>query len=310
MQTRINAILSDYDGTLSPTDTVRSKTDSIPEHLERDLWEISQSIPICIISSKDYHFLHPRTGFARILSCIMGIETINHIVHDKVSGGGGGGGEIHEKNNNHNDSPNCIREQYILPNSHKILETNSGLLSKLAESIELEFRTNVIVERKFTSDRQFLAGITIDYRHLKDWRSHKNSLEPSLSQIIHRYRSFSLEPMFDLFVQTYRSHPFLDVYALHCDKGMAFDLVIHDILKINSTAEGSKGEGVLYLGDSENDNPAFRKASVSIGIASDKRLTPKLDCQYLIEFKNLYGFLKNLVKSKFVFSEDLLERIR
>jgi hypothetical protein len=184
------------------------------------------------------------------------------------------------------------------------------LLSKLAERIELEFRTNVIVERKFTSDRQLLAGITIDYRHLKDWRLYKNSLEPSLNQIIHRYRSFSLEPLFDLFVQTYRSHPFLDVYALYCDKGMAFDLVTHDIINIDTIEEGAKVEGILYLGDSENDNPAFNKASVSVVITSDKRLTPKLDCQYLIEFKNLCDFLKNLVKYKFEFSEDLLVQIK
>ncbi len=65
MQTRINAILSDYDGTLSPTDTLRGNTDLIPEQLEGALWEISQRIPVCIISSKDYHFIHRRAKFAR-----------------------------------------------------------------------------------------------------------------------------------------------------------------------------------------------------------------------------------------------------
>jgi phosphoserine phosphatase len=30
----------------------------------------------------------------------------------------------------------------------------------------------------------------------------------------------------------------------------------------------------MYLGDSENDNPAFRKADVSIGVRSDERLNP------------------------------------
>lgn len=35
----------------------------------------------------------------------------------------------------------------------------------------------------------------------------------------------------------------------------------------------------LYLGDSENDNPAFRKAGVSIGVRSDSRIIPKLECQ-------------------------------
>jgi phosphoserine phosphatase len=75
---------------------------------------------------------------------------------------------------------------------------------------------------------------------------------------------------------------------------MAFDLVTHDTINIDTIEEGSKVEEILYLGDSENDNSAFSKASVSVGITSDKRLIPELDCQYLIEFNNLYDFLKNL----------------
>lgn len=299
MQTRINAVLSDYDGTLSPTNRLSRNTDSIPEQLEGVLWEICQSIPVCVISSKDFHFLHSRTGFARILSCIMGIETISHSIHNKAPK------EI-EEGTNYSDSPSCARERYILPNSQKILQTNSVLLSKLAEIIELEFKGSVILERKFTSDRHFLAGITIDYRHLKDWKSYKNRLEPSLKEIIQKYRSFNFGPAPDLYVQTYGSHPFLDVYALYCDKGMAFDVVVDDILSVKTAGERGNGEGILYLGDSENDNPAFIKASVSIGITSDKRLNPKLDCQYLIEFKNLYDFLERLVESEFLFSEDLL----
>jgi hypothetical protein len=59
-------------------------------------------------------------------------------------------------------------------------------------------------------------------------------------------------------------------------------------------------------GDSENDNPAFRKASVSIGLISGKRISSKLDCQYSIEFKNLSNFLEQLAKTDFVFSQDLL----
>jgi soluble P-type ATPase len=33
---------------------------------------------------------------------------------------------------------------------------------------------------------------------------------------------------------------------------------------------------IIYLGDSENDNPDFRKADISIGVISDNRLNPKL----------------------------------
>jgi phosphoserine phosphatase len=63
----------------------------------------------------------------------------------------------------------------------------------------------------------------------------------------------------------------------------------------------------LYLGDSENDNPAFRKADISIGVRSDERLHPRLDCQYLINFSQLSKFLSMLLKNDFNFSERLLQ---
>jgi trehalose-6-phosphatase len=81
MQNRITAILSDYDGTLCPTNSVRNKDGTIPEELRQVLWDISKRIPVCIISSKDYHFLHPGTKFAGLLSCIMGIETLTLKLH-------------------------------------------------------------------------------------------------------------------------------------------------------------------------------------------------------------------------------------
>jgi hypothetical protein len=59
-------------------------------------------------------------------------------------------------------------------------------------------------------------------------------------------------------------------------------------------------------GVSEKDIAAFRKASVSVGVISDKRLQPKIDCQHLIEFKNLSEFIRHLAEAEFVFSEDLL----
>lgn len=60
------------------------------------------------------------------------------------------------------------------------------------------------------------------------------------------------------------------------------DLVLEDILNIKTNEEG-----ILCLGDSEDDNQAFRKASAALGIISEKRLTPMLDSQYLIELKTI-----------------------
>ena len=73
---QISTILSDYDGTLCPTASIRNKENITPEELENTLWDISEKIPICIVSSKDFDFLHNKTRFAPVVSCIMGIDTI------------------------------------------------------------------------------------------------------------------------------------------------------------------------------------------------------------------------------------------
>lgn len=214
---KIVAILSDYDGTLCPTGSVKNKVGTIPEELERVLWRVSRHIPVCIISSKDYHFLHPRTKFARVLSCIMGIETISFRISEELTDEIQGAKIGRNRNNNEEKCSNIsysIGKRRLLPKSRNALQVNSDLLSRLAENIELEFRHKVIVERKFTSERRFLAGITIDYRHLKDWRSHKKTLEPSLKEMVKEHRSNSTVSTPDLHLLTYSSHPFMDVYAL------------------------------------------------------------------------------------------------
>jgi hypothetical protein len=310
MHTRIDAIFSDYDGTLCPTRSVKNDANTVPKDLEWILWEISQRIPICVISSKDYHFLHPRNRFAQILSCIMGIETIRLGTHKKLAKEG------HYGKNGCSDGARCIREQHLFSKKNQsvlpTLQANSVLLSDLAENIELEFDTKVTVERKFTADRRYLAGITVDYRHLEDWKSSKHRVEPRLERMVQKCKSLSSisPPASELYCMTYRSHPFMDVYALYCDKGIAFDLVAGYILGGKGIRERSTPQGVLYLGDSENDNPAFKKASVTLGIVSDERLSPRLDCEYLIEFKELSALLKHLLNNNFEFSKNLVTHAR
>jgi haloacid dehalogenase-like hydrolase len=102
------------------------------------------------------------------------------------------------------------------------------------------------------------------------------------------------------FIQTYSSHPFLDVYAVECNKGLAFDNILSHL------EERIGGVNTMYFGDSENDNPAFRKSDISIGIRSDIRLNPILDCKYMLDFNQLPLFLVGLMGHDFVFSENLL----
>ena len=295
----IAAILSDYDGTLCPTVSVKTREkNTIPEILSNILWDLSEKIPICIISSKDFDFLHNRTKFANIVSCMLGVETLllkRHVKWTRTTAYSAPTSIIDCNNNS-----DCIID-YRMQVENDILHYNSKILDCLADEILLNFK-DVSVERKYISNNETLAGITIDWRHLQDWESFKKTSEPLLKKAIEKQQKLSFNGN-TLYTQTYATHPFIDVYAVKCDKGMAFDSIASEI----SYGKGKREKRIImYLGDSENDNPAFKKSDVSIGVLSDDRLNPKLDCDYTVGFDNLSTFLKNLLDNDLVFSDDLL----
>src|SRR5919108_423960 len=289
---QVNAILSDYDGTLCPTTAIRDDSSNsegtIPQELEQILFRISKYIPVCIISSKDLAFLHRRARFANILSCVLGIETIIHSPH---------------YNNNEIDNFDYIRYQRLITSSHFLMDS-SKLLHNIVEILQTHNYKGIIIEEKYTSNRKILIGLTIDYRHLEDWQSFKENKEPSIREMIQRSINANLAPNTSSknrpFIQIYSSHPFLDVYGVECNKGIAFDNILSHL------EERVGGVNIMYLGDSENDNPAFRKSDISIGIRSDIRLNPILDCKYMLNFSQLPLFLVGLMGHDFVFSENLL----
>jgi HAD superfamily hydrolase (TIGR01484 family) len=288
---QIDAILSDYDGTLCPTTSVRGgksfDVGTISQGLEQILFHISDHIPVCIVSSKDFEFLHNRAKFASILSCVLGLETISHSPH---------------YNNAKKNKLGCVGYQYLIADSQS-LKHNSKLLRSVLETLQNHNNMDIIVEEKYTSDKEILIGLTIDYRHVENWQSFKENKEPIIREMIQKSVNANLIPNLSfkdqLFIQSYSSHPFLDIYGVECNKGLAFD-------KVSSQLEEKGGTNVIYLGDSENDNPAFRKADISIGISSDTRLSPVLDCKYMLDFNQLPLFLRDLMDNGFIFSENLL----
>lgn len=103
------------------------------------------------------------------------------------------------------------------------------------------------------------------------------------------------------FIQEYATHPFIDIYGTKTNKGDAYDCVVSGLFHIRN------GIGkVLYMGDSENDNPAFRKADIAIGINSDTRLRPNLECKYSLNYQDLPNFLRKLSQNNFEFQESLM----
>lgn len=294
----IRAIFSDYDGTLCSARAARDTSIGhirIPSEIREALQQIAEQIPVCIISSKDYFFLKETRAFARVISCLMGIETLSFA-------------------SNAEQSPPLRRSLLV---EEPYLSAYSDALEQIAKSIESdnEFR-GILLERKFTSNRRILGGITVDWRQTKDWDYHRKGVQHFVSAAVTNL-SNQPEPI-NLYLQKYDFHPFIDVYVTECSKGIAFDLVLseistsaHDTVEEENNNHARKNssiraEDILYLGDSENDNPAFIKAGVSIGVRSDSRLIPKLECQHILNFDRLARFLWRLKDNHLRFNEEHL----
>jgi hypothetical protein len=168
----VAAILSDFDGTLCSTSSIKydSCSNFIPRPVEDILCEISLSIPICIITSKDFDFIYPKTKkFAKILSCILGLETfvlkdrkqINHNIN------------IPNENNNRSYLDDVIIQEQISSFDSETLSINSCILSEIVTYLKKEYE-EINVEKKFLKSKQnLIGGITIDLRHYSNWTANK-----------------------------------------------------------------------------------------------------------------------------------------
>ena len=289
---KISAILSDYDGTLCPTSSITS-SNSLPEDLHNILLDISKFIPVCIVSSKDFNFLDSCVNFAVIISSIMGIETF--LLQKNTE-------EFnynfnYEENSDSIDFKNGITHtnlhRYRIKQKEKLIE-NSDMIEDLTTVIANKFH-DIKILRKYTYKEKILAGVSFDYRHLLKWENYKMNIEPRITDKINEYIKKKSPSTNTLHIQTYLTHPFLDIYSIPCNKGN----VVTEVRKLLNL--GSK-KNVLYLGDSENDNSAFRKADLSINIKSDDRINTKLDSHYSLEFNELSYFLIKLYKEDFNFT--------
>lgn len=215
-----------------------------------------------------------RTPFASALSCIMGIETLVLKGNSDVS--------------RHVDKRRlCVHRTTLVENARR--------LESISRTIQSEF-PSIVVEKKQTYDK-LLAGITIDWRKMRNWERPRKAVEAYVMDAASRQKSSN-----PLHVKVYSSHPFIDIYATTCDKAVGFKSII--------TETQIKGEGqIMYLGDSENDNPAFNVADISIGIRSDPRLRPPLECDFMLEYNNLASFLQLLLDNEMIFSDDVVKML-
>ena len=179
---RVAAILSDFDGTLCPTSDIKydyNRSEFIPRSLEDILCEVSSTIPISIVTSKDFDFIYPKTKkFAKILSCILGLETF--VINDKE--------QINQDKNISYDNKKLLLEDVIVTDristcDHEILTINSNILSEIAVYVEKNYK-KINIEKKSLKSENLLGGITVDWRHNSNWMVNKEKYKEIVKKSI------------------------------------------------------------------------------------------------------------------------------
>ena len=168
----------------------------------------------------------------------------------------------------------------------RVREPNQ-LLDKTYQEIlkkVLQARDNLVIERKESED-EHLIGFCIDWRLARNWEEAKRIAAPLLD--------YSRKQ--GLYVVESDVSPFANIFPMKIDKGEAFAK-----LKKELAVDGP----IMYLGDSEADDPAFQLAEVSVGV-KHRRIMPKLQCKYRVEFFELENLLTRLIDSNFDFRENM-----
>jgi hydroxymethylpyrimidine pyrophosphatase-like HAD family hydrolase len=170
-----------------------------------------------------------------------------------------------------------LLDERVRGTNEKLEKAYQDVLKKV-----LQARDNLVIERKESEDENLIA-FCIDWRMARNWDEAKRVAAPLLTYCKEQ----------GLYIVESDVSPFANVFPMKVDKGEAFGKLKREI--------GVEGP-VMYLGDSEVDDPAFQLAEVSVGV-KHRRIMPKLQCKYRIEFFEMENFLSKLIDSGFDFKE-------
>jgi HAD superfamily hydrolase (TIGR01484 family) len=251
---KIEAIFSDYDGTLSPLQVPREEA-FIPTKLLRILEDVSNRIPVAVITTKDLGFVKERVPFADAIAAICGLDL-----------------QIGER---------TFLDKPVRRNIESVNRAFREVL-RIAETYK-----EVIVEGKTTSDGDLIA-FCVDWRMSRNPAGARRIVKPFLT----RCRGLGL------YVVESDLNPFADIFTMKVDKGTAFVKLKREL--------GLSGP-IMYLGDSEFDNPALELADVSIGIRH-RGMSPNLLSKYYVEFDELDAFFSSLLVANFNFVPSMVRK--
>lgn len=250
VQTTIECLVLDYDGTISPLNVPRAQS-KVPERTRMVLQRIARLIPVAIVTTKDLSFVTPRTSFAYAWSTVSGLET-------KI------GVKIRPKRGlSHGFEHIALALEYA--NSHL---NSSG--------VEIE-------------EKREAFGRTVAF--CVDWRRAKN--DATTIREVENVETYCRQ--LGLNVVRYQHQPFLDVYPVRVDKGSALAELLR-AMKVK--------DGVLYMGDSEADDPAFERSNVSIGVIHEENYMKTFTCDFYVKFQDVSVFLLRLLENNLVFESN------
>lgn len=170
----------------------------------------------------------------------------------------------------------------------RALKSGKKLEKACQEAIQqiIKLGDNIMIEKKTTEDDDLIA-FCIDWRLAKNWDDARKKIKPIINEC----------EKSGLYVLESENSPYVNVYPFEVDKGSALQ-ALRDGLHVTGP--------ILYMGDSEADNPAFELADVSVGVKHLK-VMPQLSCKYLIEFFELEAFILRLLDNDLEFSEDMVQ---
>ena len=145
---------------------------------------------------------------------------------------------------------------------------------------------DIIIEEKRDATGHTIA-FCVDWRHIKK----AVAVKSKVAQVMTCSEALRLE------VIKYEGQPFFDVYPCPVDKGKAL-----------TELKGSFGlkSGVMYMGDSKVDNPAFKVADIGIGVLYGESPS-ELDCDYYVKLEDVTNLLQHLLENNLVFSPTFPE---
>jgi len=163
-----------------------------------------------------------------------------------------------------------VTEDYICVNR---CVYNEETYRRLMEIVDLLNKIpGVFIERKLTMTGR-LTGISIDWREV-------GVKPPQVDEIVKEANARGLK------VVSFGNYPFIDIYVCNANKADGVK-VLKSLLNLDR---------IVYVGDGENDIPAFNVADVSVLVRHqyNKNLSVKVD--YEVSFNELPKWLMKYVK--------------